>query len=226
LRQPLLQAEAIISIMDEEQQPMVEAYEQVPVDEDDDDDDDESRDGNAGLDHDVDATGSDDCLGPLDDDHLVATNNNNTGRVEQPQTNAWTWQHALHTTLIPDNACTIRNIPIVEGPFTVKLLKFVLFTFLSIGFMHWLVSHRSEHRDVHLNFWEIWVFDGNLIASDCVVFFLVGRLWKQKGVDHLAWIGMVILSNLYFESQHYVPFLKHALTMYEMVCGKYSHDLI
>jgi hypothetical protein len=194
--------------MDEEQQPEFKTYEQVPVGEDND----ESYGGNAGLDYDLNAASS-------DDDHLVATNN--TARVEQPQADAWTWQRTLHTTLTPDTACTsISNIPIVEGPFTIKLLKFVLFTFLGIGFMHWLVSHRSEHRDAHLNFGEIWLFDGNLIASDCVVFFLVGRLWKQKGIDHLAWIGMVALSNLYFESQHYVSFLKHALTMYEMVCGK------
>jgi hypothetical protein len=199
--------------MDEEEQlqPMIE---QVPVDEEEDDD------GNAGgLDH-----PSDDCLGLSSSDHLVATSNSsnsNSGSVEQTNNNAWTWQRVFHSTLLPDNACTIRNMSIVEGPFTIKLFKFVLFTFFSIGFVHWIVSHRSEHRDVHLNFWEIWVFDGNLIASDCVVFFLVGRLWKQKGVDHLAWIGMVVFSNLYFESQHYISFLKHSLTLYEMSCGTY-----
>jgi hypothetical protein len=215
----LQQAEANnSSIMDEEeQQPMIE---EVPADEDDHGT--YNDDGNAGLDHQ-----SDDCLGPYsgDDHHLVATNNSNSNTdsvKQQPEANknnAWTWQRAFHTTLLPDNACTIRNMSIVEGPFTVKLFKFVLFTFLAIGFLHWLVSHRSEHRDVHLKFWEIWVYDGNLIASDCVVFFLVGRLWKQKGIDHLAWIGMVVLSNLYFVSQHYVSFTKHAMTMYEMSCG-------
>jgi hypothetical protein len=214
LRQPLLPVPAESpsnnndnNNMDEEQQPIVEVCEQDFLDED----------GHAGLDHDLDTTTSTDGL-------IEDVTNNSSTIPQDPSSRAWTWtwtwQGALHTTLIPDNACTIRNLPIVEGPFTIKLLKFIIFTFLAIGFLHWLiVVSSSKDRDLHLKFWEIWVYNGNLITSDCIVFFLVGRLWKQRGIDHFAWIGMVLLVNLYFESQQYVSFLQHSLTLYEMSCG-------
>jgi hypothetical protein len=200
LRQPLLPAES--PIIDEEQQPTVKVSEQASLDDD----------GHADLDHDLATTSTD---GPV-----VDVTNNSSNIPQDPSSNTWTWQGALHTTLIADNACTIRNVTIVEDPFAIKLLKFIVFTFLAIGFLHWLiVVSSSKDRDLHLKFWELWVYNGNLITSDCIVFFLVGRLWKQRGIDHLAWIGMVLLANLYFESQQYVSFLQHSLTLYEMSCG-------
>lgn len=62
------------------------------------------------------------------------------------------------------------------------------------------------------------VFDGNLIVLDCVIFFLVGRLWRQRGVDHLGWIIPMVVCNVYFESQPYFPWLSHSLTLYQMHC--------
>jgi hypothetical protein len=126
----------------------------------------------------------------------------------------------LHKTLFPDQTCVVGGIQIMEGQFTVKLLKFLIFTFASISFLHWLVSHRTNHRDTKLSLGHVWRYEGNLIASDAVIFFVVGRLWRQKGVDHLAWLGVVILSNIYFESQHYASFMRHSFTLYEMHCGK------
>jgi hypothetical protein len=204
LRQPLLPAESPSNDnnIDEEQQPIVKVCEQASLDDD----------GHAGLDHDFDTT--------INDGPVVDVTNNSSNIPQDQSSRTWTWQRAFHTTLIPDNDCTIRNLTIVEDPVTIKLLKFIIFTFLAIGFLHWLiVVSSSKDRDLHLKFWEIWVYNGNLITSDCIVFFLVGRLWKQRGIDHLAWIGMVLLANLYFESQQYVSFLQHSLTLYEMSCG-------
>jgi hypothetical protein len=201
LRQPLLPAESPSNDnnIDEEQQPIVKFSEEASLDDD----------GHADLDRDLDTNG------PVVDENFSSSN-----IPQDPSSMASIWQGAFHTTLIPDDVCTIRNLTIAEGPFTIKLLKFILITFLAIGFMHWLiVVSSSKDRDLHLKIWEIWVYNGNLITSDCIVFFLVGRLWKQRGIDHLAWIGMVLLSNLYFESQQYVSFLQHSLTLYEMSCG-------
>jgi hypothetical protein len=124
----------------------------------------------------------------------------------------------LHKTLLPDNGISIGNHPLVEGSFTIKLLKFILLTFGSIAFVHTLVAKFTDDRDRSLKLWHIWVFDGNLIVTDCVVFFLVGRLHRQRGVDHLAWILPMILCNLYFESQTFFPWLQHSLTLYQMHC--------
>lgn len=60
----------------------------------------------------------------------------------------------------------------------------------------------------------------DLIVRDTIAFFLVGRLWESNrlGIDHLAWIIMVILANVYYESQHYIPYLRYSATLYQMHC--------
>jgi hypothetical protein len=126
----------------------------------------------------------------------------------------------LLKTLLPDQAFSIRNHPIVEGIFTVKLLKFIALTIISITLMHLLVANVEllGDRDQNLQLWHIWRYEGNLIVFDTIVFFLVGRLWKQRGVDHVAWVVPMLLCNVYFESQHFIFWLRHSVTLYEMHC--------
>jgi hypothetical protein len=129
------------------------------------------------------------------------------------------WYRALHTPLLPDHELVVRGNQVLEGAFSIKLFKFLLLTFGSVFFLHWLVSFRANHRDADLKVWQLWVFDGNLMVGDAVAFFVVGRLWQQqRGVDHLAWIATMVLANLFFESQHYIPFLRHSFTLYEIHC--------
>lgn len=128
------------------------------------------------------------------------------------------WYRVLHQTLLPDSGISYRGYPIVEGSFTVKLLKFIVSTFLFIAIVHVIVGMLFTDRDKSLMLWHIWVYHGELIVRDCVVFFLVGRLWRQRGVDTLAWAGTGILANVYFESQQFIFFLKHSVTLYEMHC--------
>ena len=126
----------------------------------------------------------------------------------------------LHKTLLRDGGVSIRSHPLVEGSFTMKLLKFIFLTFLSITFVHLIVAHLEilGDRDRNLKLEYIWKYEGDLIVFDSVVFFLVGRLWKQKGVDHLAWILPLLLCNVYFESQQFFSWLRHSVTLYEMHC--------
>lgn len=124
----------------------------------------------------------------------------------------------LHKNLLTDNGISICQYPLVEGSFTVKLIKFIVFTFGMIALIHVIVAKFFNDRDRSLRLSHIWVFEGNLIVSDCVVFFLVGRMWRYQGVDHLAWLLPVILCNVYFESQNYVPWLQNSVTLYAMHC--------
>lgn len=124
----------------------------------------------------------------------------------------------FHRTLMPDYGISICDHPLVEGSFTVKLLKFILLTFGSIALIHFIVSKLFSDRDQNLKLWHIWVFEGDQIVADCVIFFLVGRMWRQRGVDHLAWILPMIICNVYFESQNFFPWLQHSATLYEMHC--------
>lgn len=125
----------------------------------------------------------------------------------------------LNRTLMPDGEFTLAGVRLVDGVAVVKFLKFVGLTFASIALVHSIVVRFFPDRDHRLNFWQIWVFEGDLVVRDCAVFFVVGRMWKQPhGVDHLAWIGMAALANVYFESQGYVSWMGHSVTMYEMHC--------
>ena len=99
-----------------------------------------------------------------------------------------------------------------------KLLKFILLTFVSIAVMHVVVAHLFDDRDKMLQVKSIWRYEFDLIVRDCFVFFVVGRLWEKPGIDHLAWMGTAILSNVYFESQNFLWFLQHSVTLFEMHC--------
>ena len=120
--------------------------------------------------------------------------------------------------LLPDDVISIKGYPLVEGSFTVKLMKFILLTFGSIALVHWIVSKVFWDRDKNLQLRDIWMFEGNLIIGDSVIFFLVGRMWRQRGIDHLGWILPIILSNICFESQIYVAWLQHHVSLYQMNC--------
>ncbi len=124
----------------------------------------------------------------------------------------------IFKTLFPDTDWKISDTVVVEGDFTVKLTKFLFLTIAGIVWLHWLVSHRQNHRDEDLRVWQLWKFDAGLIVRDAMIFFLVGRMWRQQGVDHLAWVGTVLACNLFLEIQHYVPWLQHSFTLYEMHC--------
>jgi hypothetical protein len=124
----------------------------------------------------------------------------------------------LHKTLLPDRRIHFRGYPIVEGSFTVKLLKFILWTFILTAIIHVIVGKLFSDRDKSLELWHIWVFDGDLMVRDTVVFFLVGRMWQKRGIDHVAFVGTAILANVYFEAQNFVPFLQHSVTLYQMHC--------
>jgi hypothetical protein len=125
----------------------------------------------------------------------------------------------FYETLLPDEDWKLFGKIVVEADFSVKLTKFLLLTIGGIYWLHWLVSHRTGHRDEELQAWQIWMFDIGLIVRDAVIFFLVGRLWKKRGVDHWVWTGIVLVCNAFLELQHYVPWLQHSLTMYEMHCS-------
>jgi hypothetical protein len=124
----------------------------------------------------------------------------------------------LHKNLLPDQGIHLRGYPILEGPFTMKLLKFILWTFLLTAVIHVVVGNLFSDRDKSLRLWHIWVFEGDLMVRDTVVFFLVGRMWQKSGIDHLSFIGTAILANLYFEAQNFVPFLQHSVSLYQMHC--------
>jgi hypothetical protein len=140
-----------------------------------------------------------------------------SGQTDNSDDNTSLWFRALHTQLLPEFELIVEGNYVVDGRFPIKLLKFVGLTFSMISLIHCIVKRYSD-RDQSLQLRQIWMFEGNLIVTDCVIFFLVGRLWRQRGVDHLAWMVSAILCNVYFESQQLFSWLSHSVTLYEMHC--------
>jgi hypothetical protein len=129
------------------------------------------------------------------------------------------WDTLLHKTLLPDGGLSFRGHSIIEASgATTKLLKFVCWTFVWIGVVHAIVAHVFDDRDRLLKIMHIIRYEADLIVRDCFVFFVVGRLWEKPGIDHLAWMGTALLANVYFESQNFLWFLQHSVTLFEMHC--------
>lgn len=137
--------------------------------------------------------------------------------VQEPP-NQWRGLNFFLKNLVPDNEISIKNYPLVEGSFTIKLLKFITLTFVSIALVHWIVPKITSDYDKHLLLSDILRFHGSEIIGDSIIFYLVGRLWRQRGVDHLGWILPIILCNAYFEIQHKFDWLQHSISMYTMHC--------
>jgi hypothetical protein len=121
-------------------------------------------------------------------------------------------------TLVPDHAVSLYNITLVDGPAIVKLLKFIVVTALSILFLHWFIRFMDfEHNRLFVA--DLYVYESKDIVVDCIVFFVIGRMWQSSGIDHLVWIGVMLLGNLYASLLPQFEFLQHSLTLFELHCA-------
>ena len=77
---------------------------------------------------------------------------------------------------------------------------------------------KDWERDLDYTLLDMLVYDGNLVVLDTVVFFVMGRLHRKRGVDHLAWMGLSWLSATYTSWSYTFSFLQHSATLYEMHC--------
>jgi hypothetical protein len=124
----------------------------------------------------------------------------------------------LHQNLFPDDKYVWRGVVLLDGEFGVKLLKFTLFTYAGIACIYWFVRFVDWEHDTQIKLSEIWTYEGNLIATDILFFFVVGRLWKQRGVDHFQWLCWVVAANFYSSYITNFSMFQHSFTLYEMHC--------
>jgi hypothetical protein len=129
-----------------------------------------------------------------------------------------TARRLLHVTLLPDDKFAVAEIRFLDGTFAVKLLKFCSLTVAMIASMHALVRHVGWEHDPRMHLPDLWLYEGNLIVLDSFLFFVVGRMHRQRGVDHLAWMGWMFAANLYASGITNLAFLRHSVTLYEMHC--------
>jgi len=62
------------------------------------------------------------------------------------------------------------------------------------------------------------LYDGQAILMDTIVFFVVGRLYRQRGVDHMAWLLVAFGSGMFSSFESLFPALQQSVTLYNMHC--------
>ena len=62
------------------------------------------------------------------------------------------------------------------------------------------------------------LYDGHAIFMDTMFFFIVGRLYEQRGIDHAAWMLVAFASGLFASGETKVQFLQYSASMYSIYC--------
>jgi hypothetical protein len=128
------------------------------------------------------------------------------------------WSEWMHGTLLSDNGATLGGVQFLEGPFSVKLLKLLAFTWLGIVFVFHFVRWVDWEHDRQLELKDVWTYEGVVIAADVTVFYVIGRLYSAAGVDHLSFVFWCLAANLYSSWMTDFSFFRHSFTLYEMHC--------
>lgn len=80
-----------------------------------------------------------------------------------------------------------------------------------------------EHKE-SFTLERFWTYESTQIVSDATVFFVVARLWRQRGVDHAAWLLCLTASNLFMSFLPKFRFLQASVSLYAMHC-QWSYKL-
>jgi hypothetical protein len=129
------------------------------------------------------------------------------------------WVDLLHRNWIPEEAHGVRNVDILDSVEALRLLKFTVLTALAMVFMfHWARFMDWEH-DGSYSMQDMLLFDAGNMMLDIIVFFFLGRLYKQKGVDHLAWTLVTLMASIYTSWSYTFTFLQHSVSLYDMHCN-------
>lgn len=150
------------------------------------------------------------------DDGSTTTASFVTAQQQQQQRPLIPW---YNKTLFPDDAVVLwRRVVLIEHTIVVKLLKFVILTYLSLVMMFHVVRYFDwEHdRNLHLN--DLWTYESNSILADIFIFYFVSRLYQRRGTDSLEFVGTLLLANWYGSVVTDFKMFRHSFTLYEMHC--------
>jgi hypothetical protein len=128
------------------------------------------------------------------------------------------WQPFLLANLLRDDRFQIGRTKLLDGAVAVKFLKFLGLTYVSIVVMYHYVRWMQWENDRSYTLADFFTYESTLVALDSMMFFIVGRLFQQRGVDCLAWILPMLACNLYSSYLTTFDFLQHSATLYEMHC--------
>ena len=130
--------------------------------------------------------------------------------------------NALHYNPIPDDVVYYRDVVLIQDSCIVKLAKFSLLTWMFLCTTHAFVrlSILDWEYDENYTLNDFYLYDFHSVMLDTVVFFVVGRLYSsdRKGVDHLVYVLPLMLGAVYPSLTNTWAFLRHSISMYEIIC--------
>jgi hypothetical protein len=129
------------------------------------------------------------------------------------------WIEVLHYNLIPEHWYGFRSVELLDSVEGLRLFKFTLVTVFAMVFMFYLARFMNWEHDSNYSLHDMLIFDAGNMMLDIIVFFLIGRLYKQRGVDHLAWTVMTLVASIYTSWSYTFNFLQHSVSLYDMHCS-------
>lgn len=159
--------------------------------------------------NDIDIEGNDLTSIDDDDDHEVLL----VEDAEEEQ-DAEEQDHSNNNTII-DSFFTYKEWE--GGPEILRYLRFLLISILGIVYIHQVVRWMNWEHDTDLTLRDLVLYDGHAIVADTVLFFIIGRLYKEN----TSWLWTAVamfISPTYVSWSYTLSFLQHSLTLYEMHC--------
>jgi hypothetical protein len=153
-------------------------------------------------------------VGLMEGDESTDVSNTEQPRTLDPKSTA-IWNRNW----IPDHWYGTHNVVhVLDGVQALRLLKFILITLLGIvGFFH-LARFMDWEHDANYSLQDLLLYDFGNIILDIIVFFLIGRLYQKRGVDHLGWTGTMWMACIYTSCSYTFGFLQHSVSLYDMHC--------
>mmetsp|Transcript_1982 Transcript_1982/g.3757 ORF Transcript_1982/g.3757 Transcript_1982/m.3757 type:complete len:400 (+) Transcript_1982:33-1232(+) len=104
----------------------------------------------------------------------------------------------------------------------VKLIKLWVLSIIGIMLVHPLARWMDWEIDENYTLQDFVQYDFSIVLLDLLFFFVVGRLYNAscRGIDHLfPWGIFIILGSIYPSIANDFAFLRHSISMYDIMCS-------
>jgi hypothetical protein len=118
----------------------------------------------------------------------------------------------------PDDLTHFRGFQVIESIETVRILKFLVVTTILMMTNYAIVRGLEWENDEYYSLVDFFVFDFVNVMVYSVVFAVVGRIGKKKGVDRLVFIVPTMFASIATSASTNISFLRSDITMYSISC--------
>ena len=119
----------------------------------------------------------------------------------------------------PDDLTHFRRFQVIESIETVRILKFLVVTTILMMTNYAIVRGLEWENDEYYSLVDFFVFDFVNVMVYSVVFAIVGRIGKRKGVDRLVFILPTMFASIATSASTNISFLQSDITMYSVSCS-------